>query len=128
MPRLSKLLGGPKLWIKRDDLTGIAFGGNKEIKTEFVMADVIRKGADIIVTTGAVQSNHARVTAVAARKLGLNLVLVLRGKEPREYNGNLLLDRLLGADIRFVQMDAQQALPAMEKVAEELKNEGHKPS
>ncbi len=127
MPRLSKLLGGPKLWIKRDDLTGMAFGGNKERKTEFVMADAIQKGADVLITTGAVQSNHARVTAAAARKLGLNLVLVLRGKEPREYNGNLLLDSLLGADIRFVQMDAQQALPAMEKVAEELKNEGHKP-
>lgn len=127
MPRLSKFLGGPKLWIKRDDLSGIAFGGNKERKTEFVMADAIQKGADVIITTGAVQSNHARVTAAAAKKLGLKVVLVLRGKEPREYDGNLLLDNLFGADIRFVQVDWQQALPAMEKVAGELKREGYKP-
>ncbi|MFQ6087214.1 MAG: D-cysteine desulfhydrase family protein, partial [Candidatus Bathyarchaeia archaeon] len=73
------------------------------------------------------QSNHARVTAAAAKKLGLKVVLVLRGKEPREYDGNFLLDHLFGADIRFVQVGWQQALPAMEKVAEELKKEGHKP-
>jgi L-cysteate sulfo-lyase len=127
MPRLSDVLGGPKLWIKRDDLTGIAFGGNKERKTEFVMADAIQKGADVIITTGAPQSNHARVTAAAARKLGLKVLLLLRGKEPEEYDGNLLLDNLLGADIRFVQVDRQQTLQAMEKVAEELKREGHKP-
>ncbi|MDH5782963.1 MAG: D-cysteine desulfhydrase [Candidatus Bathyarchaeota archaeon] len=127
MPNLTKALGGPKLWIKRDDLTGIAFGGNKERKTEFVVADAIQKGADALITTGAVQSNHARVTAAAAKKLGLKVVLVLRGTEPQEYDGNLLLDNLFGADIRFVQMDSQQALPAMEKVAEELKRKGHKP-
>ncbi len=123
MPCLSKFLGGPKLWIKRDDLTGIAFGGNKERKTEFVMAEAIQKGADVIITTGDVQSNHARVTAAAAKKLGLKVVLVLRGKEPGEYDGNLLLDNLFGADIRFAQVGAR----AMEKVAEELKREGHKP-
>jgi L-cysteate sulfo-lyase len=127
MPRLSKSLGGPKLWIKRDDLTGIAFGGNKERKTEFVMADVIRKGADTVITTGAVQSNHARVTVAAARKLGLKATLVLRGKEPREYTGNLLLASLFGADMHFVQGSSQQMIPVMEKVAEELKRKGHKP-
>jgi len=127
MPRLSKVLGGPKLWIKRDDLTGIAFGGNKERKIEFVMADAIKKGADVIITTGAIQSNHARVTAAAAKKLGLKVVLVMRGKEPERYDGNLLLDNLFGADIRFVQMDPQQALSEMEKVAVELKNKGHSP-
>lgn len=127
MPNLTKALGGPKLWIKRDDLTGTAFGGNKERKTEFVMADAIRKGADVIITTGAIQSNHARATAAAAKKLGLKVVLVLRGKERNEYDGNLLLDHLLGAVIRFVQVGWQQALPVMKKVAEELKREGHKP-
>lgn len=127
MPRLSKVLGGPKLWIKRDDLTGIAFGGNKERKIEFVMADAIKKGADTIITTGAIQSNHARITAAAAKKLGLKVVLILRGNEPERYDGNLLLDNLFGADIRFVQMDPQQALSEMEKAAEELKNEGHSP-
>lgn len=96
MPRLSEFLGGPRLWIKCDDLTGIPFGGNKERKTEFVMADAIQKGADVIVTTGALQSNHARVTAAAARRLGLGAVLVLRGEEPKEYDGNLLLDNFWG--------------------------------
>lgn len=127
MPRLSKILGGPKLWVKRDDLTGIAFGGNKERKIEFVLADAIQKGADVIITTGSVQSNHARVTAAAAKKLGLKVVLVLRGKEPREYDGNLLLDHLLGADMRFVQADSQRALLAMEEVVKELRREGYKP-
>jgi L-cysteate sulfo-lyase len=127
MPRLSEFLDGPKLWIKRDDLTGIAFGGNKERKTEFVMADAIQQGADVIITTGALQSNHARVTVAAARKLGLEAVLILRGNKPEEYDGNLLLDHLLGADIRFVQVDKQQTLQAMEKVAEELKREGRRP-
>ncbi len=126
-PRLTKFLGGPKLWVKRDDLTGIAFGGNKERKTEFAMADAIQKGADVIITTGPLQSNHAMVTAAAAKKLGLKVVLVLRGKAPQEYDGNLLLDHLFGADIRFVQVGWQQALPAMEKVAEELRKEGQKP-
>ncbi|MFB0567323.1 MAG: D-cysteine desulfhydrase family protein [Candidatus Bathyarchaeia archaeon] len=126
MQRLSKFLGGPKLWIKRDDLTGTAFGGNKERKTEFFMSDAIQKGADVIITTGPIQSNHARITAAVAKKLGLKVVLVLRGNEPQEYDGNLLLDHLFGADIRFVQVGWQQALPAMEKVAEELKKEGHK--
>ncbi len=127
MPTLSKLLGGPKIWIKRDDLTGIAFGGNKERKSEFFMADAVRKGADVIITTGAIQSNHARVTAATARKLGLKAILVLRGEEPAEFDGNLLLDSLFGADIRYVQVDSQQILLAMEEIAEELKREGHKP-
>jgi L-cysteate sulfo-lyase len=126
MPRLSRVFGGPKLWIKRDDLTGIAFGGNKERKTEFVMADVIQKRADVIITTGAIQSNHARVTAAAAKKLGLKVVLVLQGEEPKGYDGNLLLDLLFGADIRFVQVRSQQTLPAMQKIAEELKRKGNK--
>ena len=127
MPNLTKTLGGPKLWIKRDDLTGIAFGGNKERKTEFVMADALQRGADVIITTGGVQSNHARVTAAAARKLGLRVVLVLRGKKPQEYDGNLLLDHLFGADVRFVQVDRQQTLQAMKEIAEEMQRKGYKP-
>jgi L-cysteate sulfo-lyase len=127
MPRLSEFLGGPRLWIKRDDLTGIAFGGNKERKTEFVMADAIQKGADVVVTTGALQSNHARVTAAAATRLGLKAVLVLRGEEPKEYDGNLLLDNLFGADIRFVQIKWHQASLVLEKIAAELEKEGYTP-
>ena len=127
MRRLSQLLGGPRLWMKRDDLTGLAFGGNKERKMEFVMADALNKKADVVVTTGPVQSNHARATAAAARKMGLKAVLVLRGKQPTEYDGNLLLDSLFGADIRFVQADSQHVGPKMEAVADELKRKGHKP-
>jgi len=90
------------------------------------MADAIQKRADVIITTGAIQSNHARVTAAAAKKLGLKVVLVLQGGEPKGYDGNLLLDLLFGADIRFVQVRPQQTLPAMQKIAEELKKKGHK--
>jgi len=127
MRRLSEFLGGPRLWMKRDDLTGLAFGGNKERKMEFVMADALNKKADVVVTTGPVQSNHARATAAAARKMGLKAVLVLRGKQPTEYDGNLLLDSLFGAEIRFVQADSRHVGPKLEAVAEELKKEGHRP-
>jgi len=127
LPRLSKALGGPRLWIKRDDCTGLAFGGNKERKMEFVMADAIQKGADVVITTGAVQSNHARATAAAARKLGLKAVLILRGKERKTYDANLLLDYLFGADIVFVSADWQQIGPIMEDKAKELKKKGHVP-
>lgn len=129
MPRLTKLLKGPRLWIKRDDCTGLAFGGNKERKSEFVMADALNRKADVVITTGAAQSNHARATAAAARKVGLKPVLILRGAKPRSYDGNLLLDYLLGANIRFISEEDSsygRANP-MEKIAEELRNEGHTP-
>jgi len=127
MRRLSEFLGGPRLWIKRDDLTGLAFGGNKERKMEFVMADALNKKADVVITTGPIQSNHARATAAAAKKVGLKAVLVLRGKKPADYDGNLLLDFLFGAKIRFVQVDSHHIGPELEAVAEELKAEGHTP-
>jgi len=127
MRRLSEFLGGPRLWIKRDDLTGLAFGGNKERKMEFAMADALNKKADVVITTGPIQSNHARATAAAARKLGLRAVLVLRGRKPKEYDGNLLLDSLFGAEIRFVQVGWRQVGPKLEEVADDLKRRGHKP-
>jgi L-cysteate sulfo-lyase len=129
MPRLTKILKGPRLWIKRDDCTGLAFGGNKERKTEFVMADVLRGKADVVITTGPIQSNHSRATAAAAKKLGLRVVLVLTGEKPRIHDGNLLLDHLLGAEIRFFHGDEaswERARP-MEKIADELKSKGHAP-
>jgi len=127
---LTKLLNGPHLWIKRDDCTGIVFGGNKERKAEFVMADALRKKADVVITTGDVQySNHARTTAAAARKSGLDVVLVLTGKKPKTYDGNLLIDYLLGADIRFVSKGKHEGndTDPMEQVAKELKQKGHVP-
>jgi len=126
MPRLSKILNGPRLWVKRDDCTGLAFGGNKERKMEFAMADVLSQRADVVITTGPIQSNHSRTTAAAAKKLGLKAILVLRGKKPKNYSGNLLLDYLLDADIRFVQVGSQSR-SIMEEIAEEVKKDGHVP-
>ena len=101
LPRLSKALGGPRLLVKRDDQTGLAIGGNKTRKLEFTVAEALRRGADTLVTLGAVQSNHARQTAAAAAACGLRCVIVLRGQAPLVANGNLLLDQLLGARIVF---------------------------
>jgi D-cysteine desulfhydrase family pyridoxal phosphate-dependent enzyme len=101
LPRLSKMLGGPRLAIKRDDLTGLAGGGNKTRKLEFLVADALAGKADTLITVGAVQSNHCRQTAAAAARTGLRCILVLRGHAPAEPVGNLLLDHLLGAEIRW---------------------------
>jgi len=127
MPRLSKTLGGPKIWIKRDDLTGLAFGGNKVRKLEFEMAEAVEKGADTIVAGGVVQSNHALATTVAARRLGMRAVLLLRGEEPKEYTGNLLLNHIFGAEIRFIRAKWHETGPITRGVVEELKKKGHKP-
>lgn len=98
-PRLAKALGlnAGDLWIKRDDLTGLAGGGNKIRKLEYTCADALRQGATTLVTVGAAQSNHARLTAAAAAHLGLDVVLVLAGHPPVEYTGNIALNGLLGA-------------------------------
>ena len=127
MPRLSKLLGGPKIWIKRDDLTGLVFGGNKVRKLEFEIADAVKQRADVIVAGGVIQSNHALATTVAARKLGMKVVLLLRGKEPEEYAGNLLLDHIFGAEIRFIQSEWHESVETTRKVVQELKEKGYNP-
>ncbi len=127
LSRLSKHLKGPKIWIKRDDLTGPAFGGNKVRKLEFVMADAINKGSTVVITTGGIQSNHARSTAAVASKLGLKAVLVLRGREPSVTNGNLLLDRLFGAEVRFFPVEREEIPGIMEEIADELRKKGEKP-
>lgn len=103
LERLSKELGGPRLFVKRDDATGLALGGNKTRKLEFLVADAINKGADTIVTAGAAQSNHCRQTAAAAAKFGLSCVLVLNGPRPEAASANILLDSLLGARIVWVE-------------------------
>jgi D-cysteine desulfhydrase family pyridoxal phosphate-dependent enzyme len=99
MERLSATLGGPTLWIKRDDQTGLATGGNKTRKLELLLADALAQNAAVVLTVGAVQSNHCRQTAAAAARAGLECVLVLRGHAPSRdrWTGNLLLDDLLGA-------------------------------
>ncbi len=106
MPRLSEHLGGPTLWIKRDDCTGLATGGNKTRKLEFLMGAALQQGADTVVTQGAVQSNHVRQTAAAACKLGLKCHALLERRvehADREYNesGNVLLDKLFGATFEY---------------------------
>lgn len=91
-----------ELWIKRDDLTGLAFGGNKLRKLEFLMADALKKNCDTLITTGGQQSNHARLTAAAAAKKGLQTSLLLLGEKPDAISANYLLDLLLGAKVKFL--------------------------
>jgi D-cysteine desulfhydrase family pyridoxal phosphate-dependent enzyme len=125
--RFSKALRGPRILIKRDDNTGLAMGGNKARKLEFLMGEALAKGVDVVLTTGAVQSNHARMTIAAANKLGIKTILVLRGDEPQEVQGNLLLDRILGAEIRVVKGDYDRTQQEMESIAADLRRRGHTP-
>jgi D-cysteine desulfhydrase family pyridoxal phosphate-dependent enzyme len=103
LPRLSAALGGPNLFIKRDDQTGLALGGNKTRKLEYLLAEAQAHGARTLITAGAVQSNHCRQTAAAAAHFGFNCTLVLTGQPPAARSGNLLLDLLFGANIIWTQ-------------------------
>jgi L-cysteate sulfo-lyase len=131
MARLSARLGGPNLWIKRDDCTGLASGGNKTRKLEYLLADAQRQDADTLITLGALQSNHARQTAAAAAKLGLKCVLVLEERvlqatDAYRRNGNVLLDRLLGATLRYVPRDSSLSA-AVDSAAEDVLRAGGRP-
>jgi D-cysteine desulfhydrase family pyridoxal phosphate-dependent enzyme len=128
-PRLSAALGGPEIWIKRDDLTGLAFGGNKSRQLEFLFADVLAEGADTVVAGAYTQSNWCRQMTAAARKLGLEVSLVLlHGEKGPALQGNLLLDRLMGADVTVVELDSMERLtPLLEAKAQELERAGRKP-
>jgi D-cysteine desulfhydrase len=99
LPRLTKYLGGPRLLVKRDDQTGLAFGGNKTRKLEFLVAEAQAQGAKTLISAGALQSNHCRQTAAAAARFGLECILVLTGEMPSQPSANLLLDQLFGAEI-----------------------------
>jgi D-cysteine desulfhydrase len=127
MERLSAALGGPEIWIKRDDQTGLATGGNKTRKLELLLADALAQDADVVLTVGAVQSNHCRQTAAAAARAGLGCVLVLRGEAPAagQWTGNLLLDELLGA--RLWWADDDDPLEALENAAEAERAAGRRP-
>ncbi len=109
MPRLSAHFNGPQLFIKRDDLTGLALGGNKTRKLETLLAEAQANGARTLITAGAVQSNHCRQTAAAAARFGLDCILVLSGNAPDQVNGNLLLDHLLKAELVYSSRDARDA-------------------
>lgn len=102
LPRLSKALGGPQIFVKRDDQTGLAFGGNKTRKLEFIIADAEKQGAKMLISVGSVQSNHCRQTAAAAARFGFGCTLVLSGEKTNRPSGNYLLDLLFGADIVLV--------------------------
>src|SRR3954463_8603856 len=125
----------PRIFIKRDDLTGLALGGNKARKLEFLLADALANDCDVVVSSGATQSNHARMTAAAARAVGLDCVLVLSARQAEPpLQGNLLLDRLFGATIHFIQAnpDPHFAVAADEtqkvaQVVEQLVREGRRP-
>jgi len=118
--------GCPRLYLKRDDLTGLAFGGNKARKLEYLIADARATGATIVVTEGAAQSNHARMTAAAAAIAGLKALLVLDARNGAEVAGNLLLDHLLGAEVR-VMPDKEARVAAMERIEDELRAAGERP-
>jgi L-cysteate sulfo-lyase len=128
LPRLSEALGGPEIWIKRDDCTGLSTGGNKTRKLEFLMAEAQAQGADMVMTQGATQSNHARQTAAAAAKLGMDCHILLEDRtgfnHPNyRHNGNVLLDHLHGATMEHhapgPDMNAE-----MENVAEKFRTDG----
>lgn len=118
--------GGPRLIVKRDDAIPFGFGGNKVRKLEFVVADALAAGADVLVTVGGVQSNHARATAAAAAKLGLGCVLVLNGSPPERPTANAVLDRLLGARIEYIPSRAERNA-ASDEVMARLRTEGRRP-
>ena len=125
---LEAALGGrsPRIYIKRDDLTGLAFGGNKARKLEYLVADALARRATVLVTEGAAQSNHARLTAAAAVRAGLECVLVLDSRNGDVVEGNLLLDHLLGADVRIVE-DQLTRRKVMASIADELRADGQHP-
>ena len=131
LKRLSKILGGPEIWIKRDDCTGLSTGGNKTRKLEYLVGDALKNGADTLVTQGAVQSNHARQTAAAAAKLGLKCHILLERRIPDkldeyERTGNVFLDKIHGATVEFresgIDMNAEG-----EAVSKKLGENGAKP-
>lgn len=126
LPRLSASLGGPKLYVKRDDQTGLAFGGNKTRKLEFLVAEAQQQGADTLISAGAIQSNHCRQTAAAAAKFGLKCILVLTGEMPSSYSANLLLDELFGARIIGVA-DRADRDRVLQETFEQSAAEGRKP-
>ena len=128
-PRLARALELRKLLIKRDDCTTLGGGGNKVRKLEYLMADAVAQGADVVMTDGGPQSNHARLTAAAACKLGIKrCILFLGGPKFKRFDGNLLLDTIFGAEIRFMEDATVKDMEnAMSTEADKLRDEGRKP-
>jgi len=135
LDRLTAELGGPAVWIKRDDLTGMAFGGNKSRKLEFIIPDALRQGADTIITWASLQSNWCMQTATAARRVGLHPILLLfkTSDQAADCDGNLLLDYILGADVRIQEapkgkiVSEEHVHRVLEETAGQVRNSGHHP-
>jgi D-cysteine desulfhydrase family pyridoxal phosphate-dependent enzyme len=126
LPRLTGLLGGPRLLVKRDDQTGLAFGGNKTRKLEFLVAEAREQGAKMLISAGAMQSNHCRQTAAAAARYGFECTLVLTGENPAQPSANLLLDQMFGAQIVTVE-DRTYRDQILQETFDKAVAEGKKP-
>lgn len=128
MPRLTERLGGPDIWIKREDMTGLAFGGNKARHYEFEMPHVADEGYDVMINIMDYHSNNARMTAAAANKVGMRYILVLKNSANRKVQGNLLIDKILGAELHLLdEFQSGDAEGYATRLKEQLEAEGHKP-
>ncbi len=132
MPRLQAELGGPKLFVKRDDMTGVALGGNKVRQLDYILVEARKKRADYVITTCGVQSNWSRQTVALATKMGMKAMLVLRTAQfkskPSVYDGNILLDHIMGAKVRVIKMRINEdPTPILEEEADKLRRKGHRP-
>ncbi len=131
LPRLSRELGGPNIWVKRDDLTGCAVSGNKVRKLEFTLAQALSEGCDTLITAGGMQSNHCRATAILGAQLGLKVHLILRreGRDSPYSEGNLFLSELAGAEVSiYSKSEYQKNAPALfQEWEEHYRRLGHKP-
>lgn len=125
LPRISAKLGGPNLWVKRDDQTGVGLGGNKARKLEFVLAEAQANGARTLITVGGIQSNHCRQTAALAAKMGIDCVLVLSGSPGENPNGNVLLDRLFGSKIVWCRREERDSV--LHQTFDQLWEDGKRP-
>lgn len=132
MPRLESHLKGPRLLVKRDDLTGVGLGGNKIRQLEYILAEAKDQKADYVITTCGIQSNWSRQTVAMATKMGMKGLLVLRTAQfkhaPRVYDGNILLDHIMGAEIKTIRMKiSEDPKEILEGEAEKLRKQGHNP-
>ncbi len=119
---------GRRIYIKRDDMSGVSTGGNKVRKLEYLLKDAMDKGVDYVLTTGGAQSNHAMLTAACCNKLGIKSILVLKQRGVQGRRGNLLINELLGTDVRFVDSDSyDDVYREMDRIADELRAAGHTP-
>jgi 1-aminocyclopropane-1-carboxylate deaminase/D-cysteine desulfhydrase-like pyridoxal-dependent ACC family enzyme len=129
LERLSAILGGPSLWVKRDDMTGLALGGNKARKLEYLLGAAKAEGATVVMTTAGAASNYLRMTAAAARKAGMRPILFMRGTGKEPIQGNLLINRILGAEMRFIDVTdpwSPRAREIMDEAAAELTRQGER--